>query len=66
MYKFNVKGMGCGSCVKKITQAIQNQDYEAKVVVDLINRLVTVESRESETIIMNTIQRLGFNVALAT
>jgi copper chaperone len=66
MYTFNVKGMGCGSCVNKIIQAIQNQDDEAKVVLDLPNRLFTVESAKSETTILTTIQKLGFNAALAT
>jgi copper chaperone len=41
MYTFKVNDMGCGSCVNKITQAIQNQDPEAKVVVDLANQLNT-------------------------
>jgi copper chaperone len=66
MYTFNVNGMGCGSCVNKITQAIQNQDSRAKVVVDLPTRLVTVDSAESETVILTIIQKLGFNAAIAT
>jgi copper chaperone len=65
MYTFNVNGMGCGSCVNKITQAIQNQDHAAKVVVDLANRLVTVESAVPETAILTIIQKLGFNASVA-
>jgi copper chaperone len=66
MYTFKVNGMGCGSCVNKITQAIQNQDHAAKVFVNLPNRVVTVESAEPETIILTIIQKLGFNASLAT
>ncbi len=66
MYTFNVNGMGCGSCVNKITQAIKNQDHEAKVIVDLSSRLVTVESMAAAATILSIIQQLGFDAALVT
>ena len=64
MYTFDVNGMGCGSCVKKITQAIKNQDAKAEVVVNLANKLVTVDSAESAAAILTTIQKLGFEATV--
>lgn len=64
MYTFHVSGMGCGSCIKKITQAIQNQDVKAEVVVNLANKVVTVDSAESAAAILTTIQKLGFEATV--
>ena len=66
MYTFTVNGMGCGSCIKKITQAITDQDAKAVVVVNLANKWVTVETAESAAAILTTIQKLGFDAAVAS
>lgn len=34
MFVLDVSGIGCGSCITKITKAIQALDNEAKVLVD--------------------------------
>lgn len=34
MFSLNVSGMGCGSCVSKITKAIQTLDQDARVDAD--------------------------------
>lgn len=39
--------MDCGSCVSKITKAIQVLDQDARVEVDRASGKVTVESTES-------------------
>ncbi len=66
MYTFDVNGMGCGSCVKKITQAIQNQDVKAEVVVNLANKVVTVDSAESAAAILTIIHKLGFDATVTS
>ncbi len=43
MFSLNVSGMGCGSCVSKITKAIQTLDQDARVEVDRAAGKVTVE-----------------------
>ncbi|OOL33694.1 heavy-metal-associated domain-containing protein [Pseudomonas sp. FSL W5-0299] len=47
MFVLDVSGIGCGSCVSKITKAIQSLDNEATVSVDRSAGKVSVESSES-------------------
>ncbi len=60
MFSLNVSGMGCGSCVSKITKAIQTLDQDARVEVDRVAGKVTVESTESAESIRELIQELGY------
>lgn len=48
MYKFEVKNLSCGHCVATVTNAIQAQDPNAKVKVDLKTKHVSVESSAGE------------------
>ena len=47
MFVLDVSGIGCGSCITKITKAIQALDNEAKVLVDRAAGKVIVESSEN-------------------
>lgn len=47
MFVLDVSGIGCGSCISKITKAIQALDNEAKVLVDRAAGKVNVESSEN-------------------
>ncbi len=47
MFVLDVSGIGCGSCVSKITKAIQSLDNEATVSVDRAAGKVSVESSQS-------------------
>ena len=60
MFSLSVAGMGCGSCVSKITTAIQALDQDARVEVDRAAGKVTVESTESAESIRELIQELGY------
>lgn len=42
MKTIEVKGMNCGHCVKKITQAINQADPDANVKVDLARGQVSI------------------------
>jgi copper chaperone len=44
MQVFNVQGMTCGHCVKAVTRAVQEQDADAVVEVDLGQKQVKVQS----------------------
>jgi copper chaperone len=57
--------MGCGSCVSKITKAIQTLDSQAKVEVDRAAGKVKVESNESQAHIRAVIEELGYPTQLS-
>ncbi|MBT8764843.1 cation transporter [Pseudomonas sp. DB1] len=52
--------MGCGSCVSKITKAIQAADSEAKVMVDRDTGKVSVESAVAAERVSELVQALGY------
>lgn len=60
MFVLDVSGIGCGSCVSKITKAIQSLDNEATVSVDRSTGKVSVESSESPEQIRKAVEALGF------
>ena len=60
MFVLDVAGIGCGSCVSKITKAIQSLDNEATVSVDRAAGQVSVESSESPEQIRKAVEALGF------
>lgn len=60
MFVLQVKGMGCGSCVSKITKAIQALDQAAKVEIDRATGKVSVDSQEPAESIREVIQELGY------
>ena len=65
MFSLSVVGMGCGSCVSKITKAIQALDQDARVEVDRTAGKVTVESTESAESIRELIQELGYSAQVS-
>lgn len=60
MFVLQVTGMGCGSCVSKITNAIQQLDATATVEVEREAGRVVVESSVSAQQINARVQALGF------
>lgn len=60
MFILNVSGIGCGSCVSKITKAIQSLDNKATVSVDRSTGKVNVESNESPERVRAVVETLGF------
>lgn len=63
MHELKVSGIGCGSCVAKITKAVQALDDSARVSVNRSGARVMVESRESAEAVCEVISALGFPVA---
>jgi copper chaperone len=48
MIAFRVDDMTCGHCASAITKAVRAVDIGAKVEVDLVQRLVRIESTETD------------------
>ncbi|MEG8234125.1 heavy-metal-associated domain-containing protein [Pseudomonas orientalis] len=62
MQIFNVEGMTCGHCVRAVTQAVQSQDADAEVTVDLATKQVRVQSRLEREAIAQLIKEEGYTV----
>jgi copper chaperone len=58
-----VPSIACEVCAKTITKAIHNQQPEAKVSVDVPQKLVTVETTASIEAIKTAIANAGHEVA---
>ena len=60
MQVFNVQGMTCGHCVKAVTRALQEQDAEARVEVDLAGQQVKVQSSLAADVLLAAIREEGY------
>jgi len=63
MHTLFVTGMTCGGCTKAVTRAIQMQDTEATVQVDLATQKVEIESRLDREVLITIVTNAGFPVA---
>jgi copper chaperone len=63
MLSLKVSGMTCGGCIKAVTKAIQSQDPQAKVEVDLASQMVNLETSLSAAQASQIITDAGFPVA---
>ncbi len=61
-HEIQVKGMSCQHCVKAVTQAIQAQDAQAQVVIDLPTAKVTVNTTLSREATAAAIAEEGYEV----
>ena len=62
MISLKVSGMTCGGCINAVTRAIQAQDPQAKVLVDLATQIVELETSLSSDIAARLITDAGFPV----
>lgn len=60
MQVLNVQGMTCGHCVKAVTRAVQEQDAQAKVEVDLAGKQVRVQSSLAVEQVLAAIREEGY------
>jgi copper chaperone len=63
-HQIQVKGMSCQHCVKAVTKAIQSQDADATVSVDLPQGTVTVLTTLSREATAQVISEEGYEVQL--
>ena len=64
MLSLKVSGMTCGGCIKAVTKAIQAQDPQAMVQVDLASQMVNLETSMTAAQASQIITDAGFPVAL--
>ncbi|MDU7522300.1 MAG: heavy-metal-associated domain-containing protein [Roseomonas mucosa] len=60
MYRFDVPGMKCSGCAKKVEGAVKAKDSTAEFSADVENRWVTVVSSVSQTELAAAIQKAGY------
>lgn len=60
MYRFDVPGMKCGSCARKIEGAVKARDVSAEFSADVANRRVTVISSMPQVDLAAAIQEAGY------
>lgn len=65
MQVFNVQGMTCGHCVKAVTRAVQEQDAQAVVEVDLAGKKVRVQSALAAEQVLAAIREEGYQAEVA-
>jgi len=63
MLSLKVFGMTCGGCINAVTKAIQAQDAQAKVEVDLASQMVNLETSLSAAQASQIITDAGFPVS---
>jgi copper chaperone len=63
MLNLKVSGMTCGGCIKAVSKAIQSQDPQAKVEVDLASQMVNLETSLSAAQASQIITDAGFPVS---
>jgi copper chaperone len=62
MHTLFVTGMTCGGCTKAVTRAIQMQDAQATVQVDLDSQKVEIDSKLSREALITIVTDAGFPV----
>ncbi|MBU3615116.1 heavy-metal-associated domain-containing protein [Polynucleobacter sp. Latsch14-2] len=63
MLSLKVSGMTCSGCINAVTRAIQAQDPQAKVAVDLVTQIVELETSLSAQTASALISDAGFPVS---
>jgi Cu+-exporting ATPase len=62
MYELTVEDMSCNHCVGRVTKSVQALDSDAKVVIDLPTKKVTIDSKAELDRIAEAIDAAGYPV----
>jgi copper chaperone len=62
MMEFKVSGMTCQGCINAVNRAIQSQDADAMIKVDLSTQMITVDSTLNRQALSQIILDAGFSV----
>ena len=58
--KFRIENMTCGGCARSVTATIKDLDENATVNIDVVSKLVEVDSTVSEAEIVAALTEHGF------
>ncbi|MGE8523067.1 MULTISPECIES: heavy-metal-associated domain-containing protein [unclassified Acinetobacter] len=58
--KFRIENMTCGGCARSVTATIKDLDENATVNIDVVSKLVEVDSTVSEAEIVAALTEDGF------
>lgn len=61
--ELTVPTIACGACAEAVTKAVQSQDAQATVAVDVSTKKVTISSQASETQLRTAITSAGHEIA---
>ncbi|MFN5514620.1 MAG: heavy-metal-associated domain-containing protein [Cyanobacteriota bacterium] len=62
-YHLTIPTLVCSACADAVTRAIQSQDPQAQVAVNLETKTATIESDLAETLIREAIEGAGHELA---
>jgi copper chaperone len=62
-FELQVSGMSCGHCVKAVTAALQAQDSQAQVQVDLQTQQVKVQTTQAREAVVLALDEAGYPVS---
>jgi copper chaperone len=62
MYELKVDGMTCGGCAASVKRAVQTLDSNASVNVDLLSKIVKVETTAQLDQVKTAIVDAGYDV----
>jgi len=62
MYELKVDGMTCGGCAASVKRAVQTLDSNASVNVDLLSKIVKVETTAQLDQVKTVIVDAGYDV----
>ena len=60
MFQFTIPGMTCGSCARRVANAILSVDPEAQVVTDPPSRDVKVTTQANEQALLAALEEAGY------
>ena len=62
MFNLKASGMTCGGCINAVTRAVQAQDPQAEVQVDLATQLISLQTNLSPELAAQLIAEAGFPI----
>lgn len=65
MLDLQIPNMTCGHCVRAVTEAVQAADPQAKVVVDLPQHKVHIDTRAPHEAVLAKLAEAGYEPAAA-
>lgn len=58
--QFHIENMSCGGCARGVTKAVQALDAGAQVTVDLVSRMVQVQTSAAQPAVEAALAEAGY------